>query len=577
MADLQAKIVFSVENGQLVINQLNGVQQKMGGLKSGVGGISQELKALMPALSAVAIGKFLYDSVKAAEKASEAYRKLRFELETQGIAWGSVEKEIKNYADTMGKSTRFGHTEYLEVLGSMTRKLGDLEKAYSFTTLAADIASQSNMTMAQVADLLGNAMANPARGALMLRREFKAIVGDGKNVNEMMQKLYTHFNGAAQAEQSFTKEMAIAKEEIDKMKEGLGVGMLPIITQVVTEWEKWAKAIHIIKQSDAEVNAKDLANAENKVLSIKKAQNLLDSTSGKGQKERRALELKVAEDNLAALKAIIAVEERRDKKKKAGPPKGGAADPEKKAGLEKKIAEETAEFAKNEEEKVAKWDEDFNKKAEERLKTKADAEEADRKFGTAADAKYLKDEQDTEDEKDRIAAEGYQKRLAIGMEFANAEKTLVEDLISGDKDAWKNFYKAMIDLAFTGAEAKLTANVAEAWSNAFLLLSNPITAFYAPTAFGAAGAVTAELAGLELAKGLFKLPAMAEGGIVKAIPGGRSVIVGEGGRDEAIVPLGPGTRTGGTVNIHIHGTVIGSVNEIVKEIKKLNLTGNKPF
>jgi hypothetical protein len=40
--------------------------------------------------------------------------------------------------------------------------------------------------------------------------------------------------------------------------------------------------------------------------------------------------------------------------------------------------------------------------------------------------------------------------------------------------------------------------------------------------------------------GVPKIPQLAEGGIVKASPGGTLVNVGEGGQDEAVVPLGRG-------------------------------------
>lgn len=52
---------------------------------------------------------------------------------------------------------------------------------------------------------------------------------------------------------------------------------------------------------------------------------------------------------------------------------------------------------------------------------------------------------------------------------------------------------------------------------------------------------------------------MAEGGIVKATPGGVHAIIGEAGRDEAVVPLdGSGGVMGTTLNIYVQGGVLGS-------------------
>jgi hypothetical protein len=48
--------------------------------------------------------------------------------------------------------------------------------------------------------------------------------------------------------------------------------------------------------------------------------------------------------------------------------------------------------------------------------------------------------------------------------------------------------------------------------------------------------------------GVPKIPQLAEGGVVKASPGGTLVNVGEGGRDEAVVPLGRGAQSVGTAD-----------------------------
>jgi hypothetical protein len=53
----------------------------------------------------------------------------------------------------------------------------------------------------------------------------------------------------------------------------------------------------------------------------------------------------------------------------------------------------------------------------------------------------------------------------------------------------------------------------------------------------------------------FRVPALANGGIVKARPGGTLALIGEGGRDEAVIPLGRGGGMMGGVNITINAGV----------------------
>lgn len=65
------------------------------------------------------------------------------------------------------------------------------------------------------------------------------------------------------------------------------------------------------------------------------------------------------------------------------------------------------------------------------------------------------------------------------------------------------------------------------------------------------------------------IPMLASGGVVKARPGGTLVVAGEGGRDEAIVPLGGGSSgsfDGVTVNIYAAGSIL-SERDLIKIIR----------
>jgi hypothetical protein len=51
-----------------------------------------------------------------------------------------------------------------------------------------------------------------------------------------------------------------------------------------------------------------------------------------------------------------------------------------------------------------------------------------------------------------------------------------------------------------------------------------------------------------------KIPALADGGIVKASPGGTLALIGEGGRDEAVIPLDrAGGMGGNNINVYVQG------------------------
>jgi hypothetical protein len=65
-----------------------------------------------------------------------------------------------------------------------------------------------------------------------------------------------------------------------------------------------------------------------------------------------------------------------------------------------------------------------------------------------------------------------------------------------------------------------------------------------------------------------KIPKLADGGIVQSEPGGRLVLLGEGGRDEAVVPLPASGSLGGgaTFNITVNAGLGVNGSQVGKEI-----------
>ena len=108
-------------------------------------------------------------------------------------------------------------------------------------------------------------------------------------------------------------------------------------------------------------------------------------------------------------------------------------------------------------------------------------------------------------------------------------------------------------LAAIGKAAALTniaISTAEGMARALGAFPPPVS-FAMAAAVGAAGAVqAAKVSGV----------ALAEGGIVMGSPGGTPAVVGEGGRNEAVIPLddeeGAGA-VGTTINLTVNGGLLG--------------------
>jgi hypothetical protein len=78
-----------------------------------------------------------------------------------------------------------------------------------------------------------------------------------------------------------------------------------------------------------------------------------------------------------------------------------------------------------------------------------------------------------------------------------------------------------------------------------------------------------------LATGESEIPALANGGIIRHSPGGTLALIGEGGRDEAVIPLDRMGGMGNNVTINVNG---GDPNAVVDALRRyMQLNGSVPI
>lgn len=162
----------------------------------------------------------------------------------------------------------------------------------------------------------------------------------------------------------------------------------------------------------------------------------------------------------------------------------------------------------------------------------------------ALNEKIIKTKQDLE-EKQRITAFSKFQQWANENEIRNKQ-----DTFSRIATLSQSNNSTLVTIGKAAALANIAISTAEGVARALGAFPPPIN-FVAAAAVGAAGAVqAAQVAGV----------ALAEGGIVKATPGGIPAIIGEGGRDEAVIPLGDDRASGlgqTIVNLTVYGGLLG--------------------
>lgn len=499
--DLEVALRLRIEGNNVVVAGLDGVDKKLAGLKQGGLDVGAAFKsAFMGLLPAISAATIIKFLTDCVKEAQEA-EKVFIRLRAELEKQGFTFENVSKEIDYYSRK--------IERISTFSRD--------TFIRVLTNLTQKTGDykgSLALVTGAVGIANKYDKELNETVNLLYESSVGGARGLVALQKEL----GGAALQAQSATEAVKnLIKENENVEKKGLTV-----------QWNKFGSAFkeNVMKPIGDFAGTK-LTNFLTTLNNIGFVWGILT------KKQKEAIGVTKEEDN--ALTALLKKLEDAQKAREA------------EANAVKKAEEAKREIAE---------------KGEAELKILTDSEEAQRQLDLAADKKYLDDKAAADAAYWQKRGEQYAAFLEIGKGFAEAEKTLMEDLFAGNEDAWKNYYKRIIDLAFKAYEDKLAIDLAAAFASAWI----------DPTKWGAVIALSAQMAGVEALKGVLKLPAMAEGGIVKARSGGTIIRAGEAGQDEAIIPLNKGM--GRPVNITINGYVSTEmVQELYRKMKQLENTG----
>jgi hypothetical protein len=176
--------------------------------------------------------------------------------------------------------------------------------------------------------------------------------------------------------------------------------------------------------------------------------------------------------------------------------------------------------------------------------------------------------------------------LAINFAMAANPLTLIAigiaALIAGVVLAYNKFegFRKIIDLVFKGLSwyVKQAINNFKMMVNVVKAVFNGIASIWNNT-LGKVQIKIPDIKGLPgrgQTFGIPKIPMLADGGIIKASPGGTLALIGEGGKDEAVIPLDRmGSMGGNNITINVQG---GDPNAVVDALRRyMQLNGSVPI
>lgn len=240
--------------------------QKIDSTAKSMSSVQLAAKQLVNQLAGIAsiagMTAFFNSAAQAALSEENALKRLEFAVQAVGSSFAKEKDKIIAFASEQQTLTRFSDTQTYETLAKLIRVTGDVGQAMTAVKLAFGMASASGKDLTTVLELLSPILSGDATRLRALKNEFGAFIGDADTAQEVLDALSKKFLGAAESENSFSKELSILHNRLGDFKEIVGAGVLPGFKLFLETALKGAQFFEILGTVIASVAAKSLVYME---------------------------------------------------------------------------------------------------------------------------------------------------------------------------------------------------------------------------------------------------------------------------------------------------------------------------
>lgn len=490
------------------------------------------------------VASAIYATVEAFREKELAINELSQSMINQGVFTGELREKYMAMADALQELTTYGDEQIISAQGVLQAFVGQKEVTEDLVKATLDFATAKKMDLTTAANLVGKAIANDTD----ILNRYGVSVRQSTNEAEKMANVIGALNGKFEGQ-----AMAAAKGlgVIDQLSQNWGdfltkIGglMAPFITSLAAAANGALKLVNAFLPENFDAAKSSLSGINQEILKLRREIiNVQEQAAQRGGLNAfdNALILSL-EKQIASHKQA---QETMLADQKASNEKGVDLEREKNLRLQEVHLERMVADQDRKLQLAEMQDMDWATSLEKEL---AFMDKQIEQATSFQEKKRLVTERGAMAEELALAQSDKRKQA----KEAEAQKQLVED-----RRATLNTIATLQNshnstLAAIGKAAAIT----EIAIQTPIAIARALAAFPPPFNFAAAGLVgaamaaqAARIAGVQLA----------EGGIVRATPGGVPAIIGEGGRDEAVIPLEDGRvpGMGGGITININGPFMG--------------------
>lgn len=533
----------------------------------------------------IAIIAFAADAIKEFKASEAASNALTQSMVQQGIYTKELKSSYDAMAESLQKTTTYSHDQVTEAQALLQAQIGQIPVSESLLKATMDLAAAKRMDLASAADIVGKSIGTETNALKRQGIELTQTATASEKLAQVVTQLNSKFGGQAEAAGLGLGALDKLKNSIQDFMQTAGAALAPVIEAAAKELislfdaisktsgafdglkmvvgnvmiimngvvsgivdvvagvsatlgalagatdlamrGQFKAAIASLKDANTEI---DKMHQDAETAAIERAKRISDATLTvtTEQNKKEVLDLQTSEDNKAQVKAEHAAQDFIN---------------------HDVLTQERVAY-----DQAIRMSELTDVDGFHTAKLQAEVAH----FGALAKA-----EQD------------YIKKAALLRQQDNAQKLLNEDTYNKAKlQAQKDTFATIATLSQSNNTTLATIGKAAAITQIAIdtpvAISKTLAAFPAPYNFIAAGLVgvamaaqAAKIAGVQLA----------EGGIVRASPGGTLATIGEGGRDEAVIPLEdgqiPGVGGGGNT-IVFNGPILANEDQAMAFAKVID-------
>lgn len=542
------------------------------------GTLGRNLAAAFAAVSGAAAATLV-----AYREQERATNELNQALITQGIYTRELSDHYVKMADELSRVTMFGDEAIVSAEAQIQAYLGQTKITKDLLRATLDFAQVKRIDLASAAEIVGKAIGTNTNALARYGVEVDKNADKSDKMAAVVAQLSGKWDGQAEAATKGLGSLSLMKNALGELLEVVGEKLAPAVEVAAGAVTTLARKL---VDSKAATDALDFAigivlkvfaDMKLRLLTIKDLVvgvvtaivgavkhlmagqwDLALSTMLEAFKTTTTNVGKRYQDFLKDIEEIDNRHAEDARRRREQDVRDEEESEQRKLDIDKKAAADTAEFLK------ARSDDELVKEiVHQRLKNdahiKALNDRMRREKGTTGE---LEAEMEKRNYLDARYAQERRNRSDSVHKFLNDLGIKETDKFVDTLNVMGGMQNSKIkELAIVGkgaALANIAVNTAQGSVAAYSALAGipivgPGLGLAASLAIGAHGLErSAEVAGIQLA----------EGGIVKARPGGVRAIIGEGGRDEAVIPLEDGQPVlGTTVQIVVYGGMLGSESD----------------